>query len=171
MKTIRMQTEPKRTAIYVHVPTPERGLAVQGQDLLNLPGQRAGRVRVEEGGSRPVDPLGPDHGVPEPLGGRGIADAAVHRGQGCRALVIVALRAIGPDPTIDEDDMQRRRTEQWRKPGVGLAAGDAEIRSAWVSPPRRLPFRWMETCGRPGGSSRPCQNIEFRVVSRSRRLS
>src|SRR5208337_182173 len=38
MKTIRMQTEPKRTAIYVHVPTPERGLAVQGQELPNLPG-------------------------------------------------------------------------------------------------------------------------------------
>jgi hypothetical protein len=38
MKTIRMQTEPKRTAIYAHVPTPERGLAVQGQELPNLPG-------------------------------------------------------------------------------------------------------------------------------------
>jgi hypothetical protein len=38
MKTIRLQTEPKRTAIYAHVPTPDRGLAVQGQDLPNLPG-------------------------------------------------------------------------------------------------------------------------------------
>ena len=37
MKTIRMQTEPKRTAIYMHVPTPERGLAIQGQELPNLP--------------------------------------------------------------------------------------------------------------------------------------
>ena len=37
MKTIRMQTEPKRSAIYLHVPTPERGLAVDGQNLPNLP--------------------------------------------------------------------------------------------------------------------------------------
>ena len=38
-ETIRAQTEVKRTAIYVHIPTPEaRGLAVQGQELLNLPG-------------------------------------------------------------------------------------------------------------------------------------
>ena len=93
MRTIRTQTEPKRTAIYVHVPTPERGLAVQGQELPNLPGQRAGGVRLEEGGSRPGDSLGPDHGVAEPLGGRGLPDAPVHCGQGCRALVIVALRS------------------------------------------------------------------------------
>ena len=33
-----MQTEPKRTAVYVHVPSPERGLSVQGQALPNLPG-------------------------------------------------------------------------------------------------------------------------------------
>ena len=38
MKTIRLQTEPKRTAVYAHVPTPDRGLAVQGQELPNLPG-------------------------------------------------------------------------------------------------------------------------------------
>ncbi|MGO9598466.1 MAG: SpoIVB peptidase S55 domain-containing protein [Isosphaeraceae bacterium] len=38
MQTIRLQTEPKRTAIYGHVPTPYRGLAVQGQDLPSLPG-------------------------------------------------------------------------------------------------------------------------------------
>jgi hypothetical protein len=35
---IRVQTEPKRTAIYVHVPSPEKGLSVKGQDLPNLPG-------------------------------------------------------------------------------------------------------------------------------------
>jgi len=38
IRTIRLQTEPKRTAIYVHVPSPERGLSVQGQPLPNLPG-------------------------------------------------------------------------------------------------------------------------------------
>jgi hypothetical protein len=38
IETIRIQTEPKRTAVYVHVPTPERGLSVKGQALPNLPG-------------------------------------------------------------------------------------------------------------------------------------
>lgn len=38
MRTIRTQTEAKRTAIYVHIATPDRGLAVQGQELINLPG-------------------------------------------------------------------------------------------------------------------------------------
>jgi hypothetical protein len=38
IRTIRMQTEPKRTAVYIHVPSPERGLSVQGQSLPNLPG-------------------------------------------------------------------------------------------------------------------------------------
>jgi hypothetical protein len=38
IRTIRIQTEPKRTAIYVHVPSPQRGLSVQGQPLPNLPG-------------------------------------------------------------------------------------------------------------------------------------
>ena len=38
IRTIRLQTEPKRTAVYVHVPSPERGLSVQGQPLPNLPG-------------------------------------------------------------------------------------------------------------------------------------
>jgi hypothetical protein len=38
MSAIRMQTEPKRTAIFAHIAAPERGLAVQGQELPNLPG-------------------------------------------------------------------------------------------------------------------------------------
>ena len=38
IRTIRIQTEPKRTAVYVHVPSPERGLSVKGQALPNLPG-------------------------------------------------------------------------------------------------------------------------------------
>jgi hypothetical protein len=38
IRTIQVQTEPKRTAVYVHVPTPERGLSVRGQALPNLPG-------------------------------------------------------------------------------------------------------------------------------------
>jgi hypothetical protein len=38
MRAIRMQTDPKRTEVFVHVLSPERGLAVQGQALPNLPG-------------------------------------------------------------------------------------------------------------------------------------
>jgi hypothetical protein len=38
LRFLHVQTEPKRTALYMHVPKPERGLSVQGQDLPNLPG-------------------------------------------------------------------------------------------------------------------------------------
>jgi hypothetical protein len=53
LHTIRVQTEPRRTAIYVHVPLPDRGLAVEGQALPNLPGS----VRaVFSGGRQTLDP-------------------------------------------------------------------------------------------------------------------
>jgi hypothetical protein len=38
LRAIRMQTDPKRTEVFAHVPAPERGLAVEGQELPNLPG-------------------------------------------------------------------------------------------------------------------------------------
>jgi len=38
LRSLRSQTEPKRTAIYLRVPTPERGVSIQGQSLPNLPG-------------------------------------------------------------------------------------------------------------------------------------
>lgn len=38
LKFLHFQSVPKRTTIYLHVPMPERGLAVQGQELPNLPG-------------------------------------------------------------------------------------------------------------------------------------
>jgi hypothetical protein len=38
LHAIRVQTEPKRTTIYLRVAAPERGLSVQGQALPNLPG-------------------------------------------------------------------------------------------------------------------------------------
>jgi hypothetical protein len=38
MRAIRMNIDPKRTEVFAHVPAPERGLAVQGQELPNLPG-------------------------------------------------------------------------------------------------------------------------------------
>ncbi len=36
LNTIRIQTGPKRTAVYVHVPAPEKGLSVKGQPLPSL---------------------------------------------------------------------------------------------------------------------------------------
>ncbi len=38
LKAIRVQIEPQRTALFLHVPLPDRGVAVQGQPLPNLPG-------------------------------------------------------------------------------------------------------------------------------------
>ncbi|QEH33259.1 SpoIVB peptidase S55 [Aquisphaera giovannonii] len=38
MRSIRVQTGPRRTAVYAHIATPERGLAIGGHDLPNLPG-------------------------------------------------------------------------------------------------------------------------------------
>jgi len=38
LQAIRLQVAPKRTALYLHVPLPDRGLAVEGQPLPNLPG-------------------------------------------------------------------------------------------------------------------------------------
>ncbi|AMV39422.1 SpoIVB peptidase S55 domain-containing protein [Planctomyces sp. SH-PL62] len=37
LSSLRLQTEPKRTEVYLHVQTPERGLAVNGVALPNLP--------------------------------------------------------------------------------------------------------------------------------------
>ena len=55
IRTIRLQTEPKRTAVYVHVPSPERGLSVQGQPLPNLPGSvRAVFASKREGPTVPI---------------------------------------------------------------------------------------------------------------------
>ena len=38
LRAVRLQVEPKRTALYLHVSLPDRGLAIQGQPLPNLPG-------------------------------------------------------------------------------------------------------------------------------------
>ncbi|MDG3003019.1 SpoIVB peptidase S55 domain-containing protein [Paludisphaera mucosa] len=37
LASLKMQTEPKRTEVYLHVQTPDRGLAVNGESLPNLP--------------------------------------------------------------------------------------------------------------------------------------
>jgi hypothetical protein len=58
LRTIRVQTESKRTTVYVHVPSPERGLSIQGQALPNLPGS----VRAVFASKRevPVSPIRSD---------------------------------------------------------------------------------------------------------------
>ncbi len=38
IRSIRVQTDPKRTSIYFHIPSPDRGLTVRGQALPHLPG-------------------------------------------------------------------------------------------------------------------------------------
>jgi hypothetical protein len=37
VRAIRVQTDPKHTSVYVHIPTPKRGLSIKGQTLPNLP--------------------------------------------------------------------------------------------------------------------------------------
>src|SRR5262249_3749119 len=58
LRTLRLQTEPKRTAVYLHIASPERGLSVQGQTLPNLPGS----VRAVFASKRevPVTPIRSD---------------------------------------------------------------------------------------------------------------
>ncbi|WP_250846653.1 SpoIVB peptidase S55 domain-containing protein [Aquisphaera insulae] len=55
MRSIRVQTEPRRTAVYGHVATPERGLAVGGHELPNLPGSaRAAFASRKEVAPQPI---------------------------------------------------------------------------------------------------------------------
>ena len=100
-------------------PLARPGPGRQGQALPNLPGSvRAVFASKREPG--PADPVRPDQRRPDLLGRRGHADAAVHGGQGCRAVVIVEVMGRCPSSTRDEDDMEHRvRTE--RCAGVGLA--------------------------------------------------
>jgi hypothetical protein len=42
VETIRFQAAPSRTALYLHLATPERGVAVEGRALPNLPGSVRG---------------------------------------------------------------------------------------------------------------------------------
>jgi hypothetical protein len=54
IRSIRIQTEPKRNGVYLHIPSPERGLTIKGQELPNLPGS----VRAVFASKREV-PLAP----------------------------------------------------------------------------------------------------------------
>ncbi len=48
LRVVRLNTSPKRTSLYLHVPKPDRGLAVEGEALPSLPGS----VRAAFGGSK-----------------------------------------------------------------------------------------------------------------------
>ena len=98
VRTIRVQTEPKHTAVYVHVPSPKRGLSVKGQALAEPAGERAGGLRVEAGNADAADPQRHRGRAAGELGRRGHADSPVYRGQGCRAVVIVIVETTGPAP-------------------------------------------------------------------------
>ena len=84
-----VQTDPKRTAVYLHIPVAGARFAIKGQALPNLPGS----VRAAFASKRetPMPPIRSD--IVERAAGRlgrgGQSDAAVHRGQGCRFVVIV----------------------------------------------------------------------------------
>ena len=58
LRTIRLQTEPKRTALYLRVQSPERGLAVHGQALPNLPG--SARAVLASSRQSPESPIRSD---------------------------------------------------------------------------------------------------------------
>jgi hypothetical protein len=55
LKVIQLNTKPKRQTLYLHVPRPEAGLAVEGQSLPNLPGSvRAALADRRQTASPPV---------------------------------------------------------------------------------------------------------------------
>jgi SpoIVB peptidase S55 len=58
LHSLKLQTEAKRTALFVHVPAPERGLSIKGQALPNLPGS----VRAVFASKRevPISPIRSD---------------------------------------------------------------------------------------------------------------
>jgi hypothetical protein len=58
LSLLRSRAEPKRTALYLHVPLPDRGLAVQGQALPNLPG--SARAALSGGRQTPQPALKAD---------------------------------------------------------------------------------------------------------------
>jgi hypothetical protein len=58
LRFLHVQTEPKRTSLFLHVPTPDRGLAVQGQELPNLPGSV--RAVFSNGRQTPFAPVRED---------------------------------------------------------------------------------------------------------------
>ena len=89
VRAIRVQTDPKRTSVYLHIPSPERGVTIKGQALPNLPGSVRSALRVETRNTDAADPERHRGGAAGELGRGRHANAAIYRGQGCRVVVIV----------------------------------------------------------------------------------
>ena len=145
MSAIRMQTEPKRTSIFAHIAVSGAGSGRAGAGIAQSSRQRPRRVRLQEGDPRPADPVRLDGHRQHALGGGGFSVAAVHGGQGCRALVIVEVTGLWPELNVKrgEDDMQasarpRRRAfhglvarmtaTSLRRDFLGARAGAGEAR-------------------------------------------
>ena len=112
IRAIRLQTDPKRTSVYLHIPSPERGCAIKGQALPNLPGS----VRSAFASKRetPMPPIRERHhgGAAGELGRGRDADAAIYGGQRCRVVVIVVSlrRSASTDSTTTRNEMSDTRS-------------------------------------------------------------
>ncbi len=58
VRAIRVQTDPKRTSVYLHIPSPERGVTIRGQALPNLPGSV--RSALQSKRETPMPPIRSD---------------------------------------------------------------------------------------------------------------
>jgi hypothetical protein len=58
VRAIRVQTDPKRTSVYLHIPSPERGVTIRGQALPNLPGSV--RSALQSKRETPMSPIRSD---------------------------------------------------------------------------------------------------------------
>ncbi len=149
---IRVQTEPKRTAVYLHVPSPDRGLSVQGQALPNLPGS----VRAVFASKRetPTPPIRTDlvRVVADRMGRRGDRSRSGSpwpRTRGSRYRCIV--EAIGQHrPAVNDNEARH-------EPSSRMRLGDRlRLRLSRILPGRRLVVRrHAGTARRPGPRSRP----------------
>ena len=88
LRSIRYQTEPRRTSLYLHVPLPDRGLAVRGQALPNLPAQRPAVFATGRQTQEPSVRADLIQTVETPWVVEGSQIPQVHRGQGRGPLAV-----------------------------------------------------------------------------------
>ena len=99
-------------------PAPERGLAVQGQELPNLPGSVRAVFASKKEIPVAADPVGPDRSRPPARPGSSRDPVApVHGGQGRRALVIVEVTGLGPGA---QRETRRGRHGTMRRGRIGV---------------------------------------------------
>ena len=137
----------------------------QGTGAAELAGQRPGGLRVEAGDADAADPQRHDQRVAGGLGRRRHADAAVHRGQGCRAVVIVvSLSSTGPAP-LDDNEERNAPPRSVDRVRFGLSHGSHRVAVDGARPRSALGLGGATPRSRPGGRKgrRLCQ-----VASRRR---